>query len=287
MSDYLPLNNIYCMNCEEGMRYLKSDSINLTITSPPYDNIRNYNGYNVNFEVVIEELFRVTKSGGVVVWVVGDKTEIGESCSSFKQALLFKEKGFYLYDTMIFQKKNPTPLNHGRYQQCFDFMFIFSKGKPEVFNPIMVTCKTAGNYQSKNKYRHTAEDTLSPLHKKGTTKSYKIRNNIWEYAVGGKKDKTIINRINSAPFPTSLVIDHIVSWSNKGDIVLDPFMGSGTTPIIAFLLDRQYIAFEISIKYFNHANREINRIINTKSSDNNLSSFISKIKKFDEERILM
>jgi len=204
--DNLQFDNIYCMRCEKGLSLLLPESVELTIASPPYDKIRDYKGYDVDFEVVIEELFRVTKSGGVVVWIVGDQTNVSESGSSFKQVLLFKEKGFDLYDTMIFKKKNPPPLTHPRYQQCFDFMFVFSKGKPRVFNPILIPCKLAGIYQSKNKFRHSTSDSLFLLHKSGNTKNYKIRDNVWEYSVGGKKDKKIIQRINSDPFPISLVI---------------------------------------------------------------------------------
>jgi len=275
------------MKCEIGLKKLVPCSIDLTITSPPYDKLREYKGYEVNFKDIISELYRVTKKGGVVVWVVGDQTLIGESGSSFKQALYFMNAGFHLYDTMIFKKKNPPPLSHQRYQQCFEYMFVFSKDVPKAFNPIKVPCSTAGNYQSKNKYRHSSRDTLSLLHKEGTTSEFKTRNNVWEYSVGGKKDNRIINRINPAPFPISLVVDHIISWSNKDDVILDPFMGSGTTPIIAYLLDRQFIAFEISDVYHNQARKELLRIQKKITSDKQLQNFVDLIRRYDRDRILL
>ena len=143
----LELNKTYCMNCLDGMKLLSDNYIDLTVTSPPYDDLRKYNGYSFNFEIfkdIAKELYRVTKDGGVVVWVVGDKTKNGsESGTSFKQALYFKEIGFNLHDTMIYQKKTP-PLTHNRYEQEFEYMFILSKGKPKTWNPIMIPKKIYG-----------------------------------------------------------------------------------------------------------------------------------------------
>ena len=141
MENYI--NKILNMDCIEGMKLLPSNCIDLTVTSPPYDNLRTYNGYSFDFETTANELFRITKEGGVVVWVVGDSTVKGsESGTSFRQALYFKDIGFNLHDTMIFQKKNPIPQNHNRYEQCFEYMFVFSKGKPKTFNPIRVETKS-------------------------------------------------------------------------------------------------------------------------------------------------
>ena len=135
----MELNKIYCMDNVQGMRKMQSDSVDLTVTSPPYDNLRTYNGYSFDFENVAKELYRVTKRGGVVVWVVGDATIDGsETGTSFKQALFFMECGFLLHDTMIYRKVNPIPQNHNRYEQCYEYMFCLSKGKPKTFNPIMV-----------------------------------------------------------------------------------------------------------------------------------------------------
>ena len=135
----LELNKIYCMDNVQGMRQMEDESVDLVVTSPPYDNLRTYNGYSFDFESVAKELYRVTKQGGVVVWVVGDATIDGsETGTSFKQALFFMECGFRLHDTMIYRKVNPIPQNHNRYEQCYEYMFCLSKGKPKTFNPIMV-----------------------------------------------------------------------------------------------------------------------------------------------------
>ena len=142
------VNKIHNENCLETMAKMPDNFIDLTVTSPPYDGLRTYNGYSFDFENVAKELFRATKQGGVVVWVVGDATMNGsESGTSFKQALFFKEIGFNLHDTMIYQKVNYVPLTHNRYEQSFEFMFIFSKGKPKTFNPIMIPCKQAGKVE--------------------------------------------------------------------------------------------------------------------------------------------
>src|SRR5690554_5399491 len=146
----LELNKIYNMDCLEGMKDIPDNTIDLTVTSPPYDNLRTYNGYSFDFEGIAKELYRVTKDGGVVVWVVGDATIKGsETGTSFRQALFFKEIGFNLHDTMIYAKNSYMPLTHRRYEQAFEYMFIFSKGKPKTFNPIMISCKTVGTKRNR------------------------------------------------------------------------------------------------------------------------------------------
>ena len=135
----LEINKIYNMNCIDGLKQLDSNSIKLVVTSPPYDNLRTYNGYSFPFDDIVKELFRVVDEGGVVVWIVNDGTINGsESGTSFRQALYFMKIGFKLHDTMIYQKHNPTPDtgNGVRYQQSFEYMFVFSKGKPKTVHLI-------------------------------------------------------------------------------------------------------------------------------------------------------
>jgi len=138
------INKIFNENCLVTMSKMPNDFINLVVTSPSYDQLRKYSGDNkLDWEEhvwkpIIQELFRVIRLGGIVVWVVGDSVINGsESGTSFKQALYFKDVGFNLYDTMIYQKENPVPLTHNRYEQAFEYMFVFSKGKPKTFNPIV------------------------------------------------------------------------------------------------------------------------------------------------------
>jgi site-specific DNA-methyltransferase (adenine-specific) len=143
---------IFNRDCIDGMRELTDKSIDLTVTSPPYDNLRAYQGYSFQFEDTAKELYRVTKDGGVVVWVVGDATINGsETGTSFKQALYFKKIGFNLHDTMIYKKVNSIPLTHNRYEQCFEFMFVLSKGVPKTFNPIMELTKYRDAMHNKEK----------------------------------------------------------------------------------------------------------------------------------------
>ena len=146
----MEINKIYTENCLETMARMPNGFLDLTVTSPPYDNLRSYNGYIFDFEAVAKELFRVTKTGSVVVWVVGDATIKGsETGTSFRQALFFMECGFNLHDTMIWEKTNPIPLTHNRYEQHFEYMFVFSKGSPKTFNPIKIPCATKGQIRNR------------------------------------------------------------------------------------------------------------------------------------------
>lgn len=242
-------------DCLEVMKFMPNDSIDLTVTSPPYDNLRTYNGYTFNFEGIAQELYRVTKDGGVVVWIVGDATINGsETGTSFKQALYFKEIGFNLHDTMIWMKDTFTFPCKNRYHQCHEYMFIFSKGSPKTFNLI---------YDRKNKWAGTKVHGTSrnidgtsfrkSNHNKSTVKEFGTRFNVWEQPT----EKS--NRTNHpAPFPEHLAHDHIISWSNEGDTVFDPMMGSGTTGKMAKQLNRNFIGIEISEEYLKIAMERIN-----------------------------
>jgi len=245
--EILELNNIYNMECVEGMKLLDDNSIDLTVTSPPYDDLRKYNGYSFDFESVTKELFRITKDGGVVVWVVGDATIKGsETGTSFKQALYFKDIGFNLHDTMIYSKSKivPTDFKCNRYYQGFEYMFVFSKSKPKTCNYIRIPCLHGGKKTISINRKEDGElrDDRIEKQKGRVVAETKIKSNIWEYASKPVKG-------HPAPFPEQLANDHIISWSNEGDTVLDIFMGSGTTAKMAKLNSRKYIGFEISKEY--------------------------------------
>lgn len=251
-------------DCLELMKDIPSESIDLIVTSPPYDNIRNYdNSLNWNFDIfknVADNIYRVLKKGGCIIWVVADKTEHGsESCTSFKQALYFKEKlGLNLHDTMIYKKLNYVPLTHNRYEQEFEYMFCFSKGKPKTFNPIKIPCKYAGTQTWGNtKYYKTSSDKLTNMGKL-IVHDTKIKGNIFEYITGSTKTGKIKH---PAMFPLDLATDQIESWSNEGDTVLDPFMGSGTTGVACVNTNRNFIGMEINKNYFNIAKERINNIV--------------------------
>ena len=246
------INKIHNENCLETMAKMPDNFIDLTVTSPPYDGLRTYNGYSFDFESVAKELYRVTKEGGVVVWVVGDATVKGsETGTSFKQALYFNEIGFNLHDTMIFQKTNPIPqIYRKRYNGIFEYMFVFSKGKVKTHNPIKIDCLHAGlelngtTYKNYSKNEQTREKLAKPV------KDKKIKGNIWEYVVGKRREDQEAKG-HPAPFPCELVKDHIISWSNENDLVYDPFMGSGTTAKMSILNNRNWIGSEISSEYCN------------------------------------
>jgi len=240
----MEINKIYNENCLDTMAKMPDNFIELTVTSPPYDNLRTYNGYSFDFENIAKELFRITKNGGVVVWIVGDATIKGsETGTSFKQALFFKECGFNLHDTMIYAKNNYIPLTHKRYEQQFEYMFIFTKGKISTFNPIMIECKTKGTKH--NRRKSNKEDGSSVRNREEITivKKEKQKANIWFENVSNTKFN------HPAIFPEQLANDHIISWSNEGDLVYDPFMGSGTTAKMAILNNRKWIGSEISKEY--------------------------------------
>jgi len=251
------------MDCVQGMKLLDDCSVDLTVTSPPYDNLRTYNG-NIEqwsfekFQATAKELYRVTKQGGVIVWVVGDATIKGsETGTSFKQALYFKEIGFNLHDTMIYEKStSPYPM-HTRCNQLFEYMFIFSKGKPKTFNPIKIPTITGGQKRSKDGGYRQKDGTIK-LARYETRKMTKTIGNIWRYSVGGKRNN------HPATFPEKLAEDHIITWSNEGDVVLDPFMGSGTTAKMALLNNRHFIGFELSEEYCKIANERIRKTLTEK-----------------------
>jgi len=261
----IELNKIYNLDCLEGLKLLPDNFIDLTVTSPPYDNLRTYNGYSFDFENIAKELYRVTKQGGVVVWVVGDQTINGsETGTSFRQALQFKEVGFNLHDTMIWSKTNPMPkVKTKRYFDKFEYMFILSKGQPITFNPIMQNCKFGGKeYNSTTKVISTEKERVK---KNFILNEERFKDNIWEIAVAQNKT------IHSAVFPEQLANDHIISWSNQNDIVMDIFMGSGTTGKMSVLNNRNYIGFEISKEYCEIAEKRIDEVkfnlFNTERND--------------------
>lgn len=239
----MELNIIYNEDCLESMKGMDDNSIDLTITSPPYDSLRVYNGYSFNFESTSKELYRITKQGGVLVWIVGDATEKGsETGTSFKQALGLKDAGFNLHDTMIWRKTNPMPkVKTKRYFDVFEYMFVLSKGQPKTFNPLMQPTKLGGQV-----YDSTVKNITKGKERSKKTfvlNMERYKDNIWDCAIAQNKTE------HPAVFPEKLVSDHIISWSNEGDIVYDPFMGSGTTAIAAKKLNRNYIGSEISSEY--------------------------------------
>ena len=246
---------IKCGDCLDCLKELPSDSIDLTVTSPPYDNLRNYDDFTWNFENIAKELYRVTKIGGVVVWIVSDATIKGsETGTSFRQALYFKEVGFNLHDTMIWQKDTLLFPDKTRYGNCFEYMFVLSKGKPKTINKICDRKNKWFGSKIHGTSRNADGETFRKSnHNKSVVKEYGARFNVWNIP-SEKNNKTG----HPAVFPKQLVKDHIISWSNENDIILDPILGSGTTALACIECNRKYIGFEISPKYYDIAKERIN-----------------------------
>jgi len=254
--------NLMMGDCLERMKEIPDGSVDLTVTSPPYDNLRTYNGNNDQWgehvwRDVIADLYRVTKDGGVVVWVVGDATIKGsETGTSFKQALWAMECGFRLHDTMIYRKDNYTPLSHRRYEQEWEYMFVLSKGAPKTFNPIKIPCKHAGSetWGQPSQYKDSSGN-LTKLSKK-VISDEKITGNIFNYRTGSTEGDSLSKK-HPARFPLKLAHDHIISWSNEGDTVLDLFMGSGTTGVACKKLGRDFTGIELDQIYYDIAEERI------------------------------
>ena len=254
-------NKLYNEDCLITMSKMEDNSIDLTLTSPPYDDLRTYNehlsgsktefnGHSFPFEEIAKELFRVTKKGGVVVWVVGDATNKGsETGTSFRQALFFKECGFDLYDTMIYQKTGTPFPQKTRYNQTFEYMFVFSKGKPKTFNPIMKKNVTAGAVRHSRKFRNVNGEMIPGFNGKPVNE-YGIENNIWLIKNGmNKSTKDLVAFEHPAIFPEELAAKHIITWTKESDIVYDPFMGSGTTAKLSIQLGRIWVGSELDKTY--------------------------------------
>jgi len=243
-------------DCLIALTKIEENSIDLTVTSPPYDNLRTYNGNNAQWgepvwKSIIEELYTVTKPGGVVVWVVGDATIKGsETGTSFKQALWAKECGFNLHDTMVWCKPNPMPGgSFDQYQAAHEFMFVWSKGRPKAANILREPCKQAGatgrrkGSSGVNGWKATGGVRI--------VRDTKRRPNFWLVS------KSANGKGHPAVFPEALARDHILSWSNPDDVVLDPFMGSGTTGKMAKQLGRNFIGIELDKEYYEIAKKRI------------------------------
>jgi len=240
-------------DCLEVMKDIPDKSIALTVTSPPYDNLRTYNGFTFDFEGIAKELYRVTKQGGVVVWVVADQTNnFCESFTSFRQAIFFNQIGFNLLDTMIYHKTTVPPAYPSlrRYGNCFEYMFVFSKGRPNTFNAIEED-KIHDTKEYHSTYRQK-DGSLKPRHIIKTENTKKKITNMWSYGSGGKSEFN-----HPAKFPEKLAEDHILSWSNEGDTILDPMAGSGTTLKMAKKNNRNYIGIEISQEYIDIINKRL------------------------------
>ena len=251
-----PRLGLYVADCVKFMQKMSANSVDLTVTSPPYDNLRDYQGYSFNFENIAKCLYRITKEGGVLVWVVGDRVNGGRSLTSFEQGLFFKHIGFSVHDVMIYQKKNTPFMRSNGYTNCYEFMFVLSKGKPNTFNPLKE--KTVRNGFELLPHNKKADGVNKKVLKE--LKKEKTKNNIWSYAVGmGGTTSDKIAFKHPAVFPEKLAEDHILSWSKEEDLVFDPMCGSGTTGKMALMHSRNFIGVDISEAYIDIARKRIGK----------------------------
>jgi len=247
----LSFNKVICGDCTQLIKNWPGECVDLIVSSPPYDDLRDYKGYPpLNVPRLAKQFMKILKPGGVVVWIVADATINGsETGTSFQYALGFKRVGWNIHDTMIYAKRGFANPSSVRYHQVFEYMFIFSKGPPKTFNPI----KDRHNIEKKRGGDATRQKdgTVKKGDKGGLPLSaFGQRYNIWEYKIGGGNiaSDDIVHE-HPAPFPEQLAIDHIKSWSNEGDLVIDPFCGSGTTCVAAQILNRKWIGIDISAEY--------------------------------------
>ncbi len=242
------LDSVICGDNAEVLQTLPSECVDIVVTSPPYDNLRTYGGHSWDFEALAAQLVRVLKPGGVIVWVVSDATVDGsETGTSMRQAMHFMSLGMNLHDTMIWNKLQSSAIGGivNRYWSVWEYMFIISKGKPKTFNPLddrlnkWAGTKVHGTIRKPDGTRIPKSCIGNEIPAMGR------RNNVWEVS------PVLSNRGDDhpAPFPESLVKDHLLSWSNPGDVVLDPFAGSGTSLVAAKELNRHWVGIEINAEY--------------------------------------
>ena len=249
----------HAADCMEFMRGMSDDLVDLTVTSPPYDNLRDYKGYRFDFRPIADELYRITKPGGVVVWVVGDRINGGRTLTSFEQGLYFRDIGFAMHDVMIYQKRNTPFMRSNAYTNCHEFMFVLSKGRPSVFNPLKE--KTARHGEEMLVFNKKADGVNRKV--LGVLKKEKTRTNIWSYAVGlggTTRDREAFK--HPAVFPEKLAEDHVLSWSNEGMLVFDPMCGSGTTGKMASKHGREFLCVDVSPDYIAIAKERLRKLQN-------------------------
>jgi site-specific DNA-methyltransferase (adenine-specific) len=255
----MEINKIYNEDCLVTMGKMSDCFVDLIVTSPPYDNLRDYKGYSFPFEEIAQELYRVTKQGGIVVWVVKDATINGnKTLTSFKQCLYFQSIGFNVYDVMIYSKTSGGLPHKNRYRDSIEYMFILSKGKPKTINLIKDRKNKYGGTYTFGKTSVREKNGILEQRTQRLVEDYGYRYNIWEYATGkGNSTSDKFAFEHPAIFPEKLANDHIISWSNEGDLVYDCFMGSGTTCKMAKINNRNFIGSEISIEYCEIAEQRI------------------------------
>ena len=274
MGDKEAVSGIHTADCVGFMRRMDAGVVDLVVTSPPYDDLRDYQGFTFDCSKVAKGLARVVKEGGVVVWVVGDRINGGRTLTSFEHAFAFRGAGFTVYDAMIFKKRNTPFMRKRAYTNCYEFMFVFSKGSPATFNPLRSPSVRSGPamvpyLKGADGVNRKTERMLS---------EHKVRTNIWSYAVGKNGTTNDMYAFgHPAMFPENLARDHILSWSNPGELVFDPMCGAGTTCKMAKATGRRWLGVDVSAEYTAIAERRVNEV-----GKGSLSHSTSRPDPFDE-----
>ncbi len=248
---------IYHADCLDVLPSLSD--IHLTVTSPPYDDIRTYEGYEFDWRKTMRGLSEVTAKGGVVVWNVADQTINGsETGTSFRQALyMMDECRMYLHDTMIYMKTGVTFPDANRYLPAFEYMFVFSKGKPNVFNGLKDRQNVSAGSDIHSTDRNR-DGSMSLKSRQGAIiPEYGLRYNWWYISNPYRRG----DPDHPARMPYKMAADHIATWSKKGDTVLDPLAGSGTVLRAAKDLGRKAIGIEIEEKYCEIAANRMSQMV--------------------------
>ncbi len=239
-------------DCREVLKTLADASVQMICTSPPYDDLRSYSGHcDWDFEGTALELYRVVCDGGIVCWNVGDSVVDGsETLTSFRQAIFFKDVvGFRVHDTMIYEKSNGSKPDPTRYNPCMEYIFVLSKGKPRCFNPIKDKPNVTFGKPCFGKHTMREHDgSMSVRKERKVAAEFGTRSNVWKGLTRGQEDAGLALD-HPAMMPKWLARDLILSWSNAGDTVLDPFFGSGTSGKAALELGRKCIGIEINPQY--------------------------------------
>lgn len=250
-SQILNINSIICGDSEVVLKNIPDNSIDLVVTSPPYDDLRKYNGFSFNLHNIGVELYRVLKDGGVVAMVIQDSTkDFGKSLTSFRTIVDWCDNiGFKLFETVIYHKNGTEGAwwKH-RFRVDHEYMPIFVKGyKPQYFNkePLKIPSKHGGQVMSGSANRRT-DGTTTPIVKREIN-LMKCRGTVWDYMMAG--DKNPLKRKHPAVFPDKIPFDFIQCFCPEGGIVLDPFVGCGSTVVMAKKLGRKYIGIDISDEY--------------------------------------
>lgn len=267
-------SGIHTADCVRFMEAMDPGIVDLVVTSPPYDDLRDYNGFAFDCEAVANGLAKVVKKGGVVVWVVGDRINGGRSLTSFEHAFTFRDAGFTVYDAMIFKKRNTPFMRKRAYTNCYDFMFVFSRGLPATFNPLRSPSVRSG--PAMVPYLKGTDGVNRKT--KRSLSEHKVRTNVWSYAVG--KNGTTGDMYafkHPAMFPENLARDHILSWSAPGELVFDPMCGAGTTCKMAKATGRRWLGVDVSQEYTRIARRRL-----TETKENTISSLPPRVDPFDE-----